>query len=153
RPTRRVVTTPLPGGDGASDRWNSVGSMDSRQPPAPDARALELPAGVRYEVLPVGKDVAAQVAEVTPAKLSVTSSAPPGPALRIDVAARYAALGCDVVPHIAARAIRDPSHLNDLLSRMHEAGIVEAFVIGGDQNEPVGAYESAAELLQAIAQH
>src|SRR5262249_47448701 len=33
------------------------------------------------------------------------------------------------------------------------AGIDEAFVIGGDAHHPVGAFDSAGQLLEAIAQH
>lgn len=108
---------------------------------------------MRYEVLPVGRTVPAEVAAVAPVALTVTCSPRHGPDHTVAVAAEYAALGCDVVPHVAARGIRDDRHLGDLLVAMRAAGIDEAFVIGGDQPHPVGAYASAVELLEVIAQH
>jgi methylenetetrahydrofolate reductase (NADPH) len=63
---------------------------------------------------------------------------------------RLAELGHTVIPHLAARAIRDRSHLEELLDRLAQAGMDDVFVIGGDNGEPDGAYGSAGEILPLI---
>lgn len=56
----------------------------------------------------------------------------------------------DVVPHIAARMVRDRDHLSDIATRLKEANIEEIFVPGGDIPEPEGEFSSAFELLTAL---
>lgn len=68
----------------------------------------------------------------------------------VGVAAQVAALGHRVVPHITAKTVRSRGHLQELLSRMKEAGIDEGFFPGGDGTDPVGPYESAVELLDEL---
>ena len=58
--------------------------------------------------------------------------------------------GHRVTPHLAARAIRDEAHLEELLERARSAGIDEVFVIGGDTTAPAGRFSSAGELLPLI---
>lgn len=105
---------------------------------------------VQFEVLPFkrAEEEAAQLPE--PTRLTVTSSPRHGADHTVDCAVRLAGLGHTVIPHLAARAIRDETHLGRLLDRMAEAGIEEAFVIGGDDSEAVGEYASAGELLPLI---
>lgn len=104
----------------------------------------------QFEVLPFprAEDEAARLPE--PADLTVTSSPRHGPERTIDVAVRLTELGHRVTPHLAARAIRDQAHLEELLERLRGAGIDEVFVIGGDDREPVGAFSSAGELMAVI---
>jgi methylenetetrahydrofolate reductase (NADPH) len=105
---------------------------------------------VQFEVLPFerAEEEAARLPE--PARLTVTSSPRHGPDHTVEFAVRLAELGHTVTPHLAARMIRDQSHLDDLLARVAAAGIEDLFVIGGDNHEPVGAYSSAGELLPLI---
>lgn len=53
-----------------------------------------------------------------------------------------------LVPHIAARMVRDRSHLKDILARLDEMQIHSVFVPGGDKEKPVGQYSSSLELLR-----
>jgi methylenetetrahydrofolate reductase (NADPH) len=107
---------------------------------------------VQFEVLPFkrAEEEAAQLPE--PARLTVTSSPRHGADHTVDCAVRLAELGVGhtVIPHLAARTIRDQAHLSQLLDRLSEAGIDEAFVIGGDNSEAAGEYGSAGELLPLI---
>jgi methylenetetrahydrofolate reductase (NADPH) len=49
--------------------------------------------------------------------------------------------------------VRDRPHLDALLAAMAEAGVDDAFVIGGDATPPAGPYSSAGELLAELERH
>ena len=55
--------------------------------------------------------------------------------------------------HLAARMVRSREHLDGALAALSEAGVDDAFVIGGDQTPPVGPYASATELLPLLVEH
>jgi methylenetetrahydrofolate reductase (NADPH) len=59
-------------------------------------------------------------------------------------------LGHEVVPHVAARFIEDAAELDEIAGALHEAGVTDIFVPGGDRDEPVGEFASAHELLVAL---
>jgi methylenetetrahydrofolate reductase (NADPH) len=106
----------------------------------------------RYEVIPL-EGVVDRVAEHVPgdAKLAVTASPRRGIERTLDVAAALAELGYRVVPHVSARLVADETHLKDVMQRLSDLGIREAFVIAGDVEEPLGAFASALDLLEAMA--
>ncbi|MTD57279.1 methylenetetrahydrofolate reductase [Amycolatopsis pithecellobii] len=62
-----------------------------------------------------------------------------------------AAAGRRVIPHLAARQVRDETMLREILDRLGAAGVPELFVIGGDATEPAGTYAGSAELLEAMS--
>jgi methylenetetrahydrofolate reductase (NADH) len=113
---------------------------------------LELLRRPRYEVFPlagIADEVAAHVpVEVT---MTVTSSPKRGLAATLDLAEELAGRGFDVVPHIAARLVRDGEHLSETLERLRELGVHEILVIAGDIGEPAGPYASSHALLAAMA--
>jgi methylenetetrahydrofolate reductase (NADPH) len=57
-----------------------------------------------------------------------------------------------LVPHIAARAVRDKGHLREILARLDEAKVESVFVPGGDAAEPEGDYGCSLDLLQDMAE-
>ena len=57
-----------------------------------------------------------------------------------------------MAPHLSARLIRDKVHLEEILQRLREAGIRDAFVVAGDVEEPAGQFDGAAALLEAMAE-
>ena len=57
-----------------------------------------------------------------------------------------------VIPHIAARMIRDKGHLKETLSRLEAAGVESVFVAGGDAKEPIGKYSDSLQLLKDMAE-
>ena len=57
-----------------------------------------------------------------------------------------------VIPHIAARMVRDKSHLKEILSRLEAAGVERVFVPSGDAKEPVGKYSDSLQLLRDMAE-
>jgi methylenetetrahydrofolate reductase (NADPH) len=107
----------------------------------------------QFEVLPFGRaeTEAAQLPE--PARLTVTAS--PTHALddTIETAVHLRSLGHEVTVHLAARMVRDLEHLDGMLAEMAQAGIDDAFVIGGDATPPAGPYASAGELLADVHEH
>lgn len=111
--------------------------------------ALERP---RYEILPLA-GIADEVLEHLPVgrKVTVTSSPSRGLEATLGLAEQLAPRGYEIVPHLAARLIADRAHLEEVVMRLQNAGVREAFVIAGDASQPAGEFEGAAELLSAMA--
>jgi methylenetetrahydrofolate reductase (NADPH) len=105
----------------------------------------------RYEVLPTeeaGDLVQANVpTEVT---VTVTSSPKRGIDATLALAERLASAGYTVVPHVAARLVRDESHLKEVLARLAALG-GQVFVVAGDSREAAGAFPDSVSLLSAIS--
>ena len=122
---------------------------------APDAmrEALAFHLGQpRYEVFPadgVVEDVAAHV----PPGLKVTVTASPRRGLddTLSIAEELANRGYHVAPHLSARLVRDESELAEILARLREARLRDAFVVAGDAKEPAGRFAGAYDLLTAMA--
>ncbi|WP_205738710.1 methylenetetrahydrofolate reductase [Halomonas heilongjiangensis] len=114
-------------------------------------RIREVLAAPRYELLPL-KGMQ-EVARHLPAGAVVTVTCSPRHGLErtLEAAEWLAVAGFQVVPHIAARLVRDPAHLRRLVARMLAAGIDDCFVVGGDAERPAGEYAGGAELLEAMA--
>jgi len=60
--------------------------------------------------------------------------------------------GFRVVPHVAARNVRDRAHLREIMAAIDDLGIESLFVPGGDRTEPVGEFHTAFELLRAVSE-
>ena len=106
-----------------------------------------------YEVIPLA-GVEESVVEHVPRDIALTVTASPGKGMpaTMDLAERLAARGFRVAPHLSARIIRDRSELGEILQRLREAGIRDAFVVAGDVEEPAGEFEGAAGLLLAMSE-
>ena len=104
----------------------------------------------RYEVLPT-EGIEALVAEHVPAEVTITITSSPrrGIEATLSLADRLGARGYTVVPHIAARLVRDESHLSEILDRVHRLG-GGIFVVAGDSQEAAGAFPDSVSLLAAI---
>jgi methylenetetrahydrofolate reductase (NADH) len=107
----------------------------------------------RFEVMPFGRaeEEAAELPE--PARLTVTCSPKHGLDQTVEVATRLRSIGHAVTVHLAARMVRDRAHLDRVLAAMAQAGIDDAFVIGGDATPPHGPYSSAVDLLPLVHEH
>ncbi len=84
--------------------------------------------------------------------VAITCSPSKGVDVTLDMTERLAGRGFKLVPHIAAKMVRDDAHLRDILKRLDDLPIVSIFVPGGDAAKPIGKFESALELLRAIAE-
>jgi methylenetetrahydrofolate reductase (NADPH) len=114
--------------------------------------ALPLLRAARYEVFPSGT-VELQVLESVPRTVPVTVTASPTRGLdpTLELTERLRAEGYQVVPHIAARQVRDRAHLADIVARLTAAGIEDVFVPAGDADPPAGEFAEALELLDALS--
>ncbi len=107
----------------------------------------------RYEVLPTeeaGDLVRRNVP--TEATITVTSSPRRGIEATLALAERLAAGGYAVVPHLAARLVRDEPHLKEILARLDAIG-GRVFVVAGDSQEAAGEFPDSVSLLDALASH
>lgn len=111
---------------------------------------IDLLRAPRYEVMPF-ESFDEQIAHL-PDGAEVTITASPSKDIEATVtkAEAAAARGYEVVPHIAARYVRDDAHLEEIAQRLTDAGVTDVFVPGGDREEPLGEFESAYELLVAL---
>jgi methylenetetrahydrofolate reductase (NADPH) len=119
-------------------------------PGARDALASALADAV-WEVLPL-RSTESQVAAITRGShVSVTASPSKTLEATVELAARLQALGYHAIPHLSARMVRDAAQLRALIARIGDAGIDEAFVVGGDAEEP-GPFPDGLSLLRAMAE-
>ena len=103
-----------------------------------------------FELIPL-KNVREQAAAIPRgATVSVTASPGKGIEATVELTIELEQAGLRAIPHLSARMIRDRAHLAELLTRLQDAGIDRAFVVGGDADEP-GAFLDGLSLLRAMA--
>ncbi len=110
-------------------------------------------ATARYELLPTAK-VEAVVVETVPVSTTLTVTASPSKGLdaTLDFTERLSAHGYPVVPHLAARMVRDRSQLSDIVDRLVAHGVQNVFVPAGDADPPAGDYPGSLELLRDLTE-
>lgn len=87
------------------------------------------------------------------AKIAVTASPELGIDTTVEVSLDATDQGYRVTPHIAARGVRSLDHLQEIADQYEAAGISDIFVIGGDNEEPLGEFEAAYDVLSALSEH
>lgn len=114
---------------------------------AEEAGLLDEP---RFELMPF--DSFGEQMEHLPdgATIAITTSPTLGLDATIEWTEKATAAGYEIVPHIAARYVRDSEHLDEVAGRLVDAGVTDIFVPGGDREEPAGEFESAYDLLTAL---
>ena len=70
----------------------------------------------------------------------------------LELSERLAGHGYTVVPHLAARHVRDRVHLAEVVDRLRAFGAADVLVMAGDAPEPAGEFEGALPLLKALAE-
>ena len=107
----------------------------------------------RYEVLPT-EDSGDLVMRHVPTEVTITVTSSPRRGIEATLALteRLATSGYAVVPHLAARLVRDEPHLKEILARLDAIG-GRVFVVAGDSQEAAGAFPDSVSLLEAIASH
>jgi methylenetetrahydrofolate reductase (NADPH) len=84
--------------------------------------------------------------------VAVTCSPTKGVEVTLDMSERIAERGFKVVPHVAAKMVKDEAHLREIMARLDDMPIISLFVPGGDAPKPVGKYTKALDLLRDIAE-
>jgi len=84
------------------------------------------------------------------AAIAITASPQLGLDATVEKSVEAAEKGYDVIPHVAARYVRSRDHLDEICTRLTDAGITDVFVPGGDREEPAGEFDSAYSLLTAM---
>ncbi len=104
----------------------------------------------RFELMPF--DSFGDQLEYLPegATIAITTSPTLGLDATIEWTEKGADRGYEIVPHIAARYVRDDDHLERIAGQLKEAGVSDIFVPGGDREEPAGEFDSAYELLTRL---
>ncbi|WP_280535859.1 methylenetetrahydrofolate reductase [Halopenitus sp. POP-27] len=124
--------------------------MSLETPSTTNDGAATLLTDPRFELMPFDS-FGEQMAHLPDgAAIAVTTS----PTLGIDATVEWtetaSEAGYEVIPHVAARYVRDRDHLDAIAGRLREAGVTDVFVPGGDREEPAGEFESAHDLLVAL---
>ncbi len=84
--------------------------------------------------------------------IAVTCSPSKGVEETLDMSERLAARGFKIVPHVAAKMVRNKQHLREIVARISDMPIISVFVPGGDAPEPAGDYPDALALLRDLAE-
>ena len=124
-------------------------SLESRSTPTADG-VQRLLAEPRYELMPF--DSFGEQMRHLPdgAEIAITTSPSLGLEATIEWTEKAAAEGYEIVPHIAARYVRDRDQVDEVMGRIADAGVTDVFIPGGDREEPEGEFESAYDLLVAM---
>lgn len=103
----------------------------------------------RFELIPLRDAVAHAASLPAGAITTVTASPSHGIESTVELCEALVARGHPSTPHLAAHMFRDRRHLADVLVRCADAGMREAFVIGGDAKDR-GELHDAPSLLRAM---
>jgi methylenetetrahydrofolate reductase (NADPH) len=85
------------------------------------------------------------------AYVAVTCSPSKGVDETLQMTTRLSERGFKVVPHIAAKMVRDRAHLKEIMAWLADLPVDSIFVPGGDAPKALGTYARAVELLRDIA--
>jgi methylenetetrahydrofolate reductase (NADPH) len=114
------------------------------------ATMVRLLQNARYEVLPTPSIEDTVLAHLgTDQTVTVTASPGKGLEATLDLTERLTRHGYRVVPHLAARMVRDRAELEEITARLTSQGIDRIFVPGGDADPP-GAFPDALSLLEEL---
>lgn len=115
-----------------------------------DSAASVLLSNPRFEVIPLEGFNNSILELPDEATIAIPTSSQVGINKTIEAALHASWNGYEVIPHIAARYIKDEKHLESILDRISKAGITDIFVPAGDRNEPLGEFSCSVELLAKI---
>lgn len=127
-------------------------SSNGATPAEPSRPARDLLDGFSVEVLPRTVAKIPDLRRLFPAGTRIYVAHVEGTPLddMVATARRLTAEGFQAMPHIPARLIADRAAFETWLKRYREeAGVTQALVIAGGRKRPVGAYESAIQLLES----
>ena len=107
------------------------------------------------EVIPTATVIDRLVHIPPQAYVSITCSPTHGLEPTLELMEQYRALPREnqlkLIPHIAARSVRDKGHLREIMARLEAARVESVFIPGGDSPQPVGIYSDSLKLLRDMA--
>ncbi len=117
----------------------------------PDVRAyrIELIRNLTFEILPLKTAPAAIAALPEGAEVSVTCSPRMGIDESLRVSGELRSRGFRPIPHIAARQVRDRSHVKRISRWLRDDAIESIFVVAGDTPTP-GRYPGSIQFLDEL---
>lgn len=86
------------------------------------------------------------------AYVAITCSPTNGVEPTLQLTEQLANRSLKLIPHIAARMVRDRGHLQEILQRLSAARIRSVFIPGGDAKQPLGSYTESLQLLRDMAE-
>jgi methylenetetrahydrofolate reductase (NADPH) len=117
----------------------------------PEVRRLA--AATRFELVPI-KSIEQAITDLPDGSaVSVTCSPNKGIPATLELASRLLDLGHHPIPHIAARMVEGPQDVHKLAGWFREHGLREAFVVGGDAEQPHGPYADGQAFLRELLAH
>ena len=116
---------------------------------ASKAHRLSLIEDLTFELVPLKSLDDAITALPAGAEVSVTASPAKGMGETVAISERMAEQGFRVIPHVAARMVRDQAHVDELANWFTQTGITKMFLVGGDAEEP-GEFKDAVDFLAAL---
>jgi methylenetetrahydrofolate reductase (NADPH) len=117
---------------------------------AAEDRLERLLAAPRFELMPFDS-FGEQMGHLPDgAAIAITTSPTLGLEATLEWTEAAVEAGYEVIPHVAARYVEGPDHLDAVAGRLEDAGVTDLFVPGGDREEPVGEFESALDLLESL---
>lgn len=117
---------------------------------APGSSTLrQLVIDAKVELIPM-KSLERAISEVRPASsISMTCSPAKSIDATLDETELLIGAGHHVTPHIAARMVESPEHLERIHARLGALGVRDIFVVGGDADPP-GCFFDAIEFIEAF---
>ncbi|WP_336037587.1 methylenetetrahydrofolate reductase [Halobacterium yunchengense] len=104
----------------------------------------------RFELMPFDSFADQMAALPAGATIAITTSPTLGLDATLEWTERATEAGYEIVPHVAARYVEGPDHLDEVAGRLVDAGVTDIFVPGGDREEPAGEFDSAHDLLVSL---
>lgn len=112
------------------------------------ARLLE---NIGYEVMPFKSAVSKVLADVpTEVPLTITATGGKGLEPTLSATVELTQKGYTVAPHIPARLVASTEELDEIVTRLEDAGVDRIFIVAGDAEQPVGIFKDALGLLKAL---
>lgn len=104
-----------------------------------------------FEIMPL-KGIADKIDQIPDGStVAITCSPSKGIDASIELARQLSGKDLILIPHLAARMVKDEAHLADILTQLDELNIDRIFVIAGDAEHPTGHFDSSLQLLRAMA--
>jgi methylenetetrahydrofolate reductase (NADPH) len=105
---------------------------------------------VLFEIVPLKSADAAIEGLPAGSHVSVTCSPAKGIDATLELSSKVMAAGHVPVPHVSARMVESVDHAKRIAAWLKREGVRELFVVGGDQDPPLGPYRDGIEFIRGF---